>query len=100
MGTPERLLVALEVSVGLAAQFTVRDGHINDTVTGQDCSQAVQTFPVCVDPTANMYAWGGEYFCCAQGSTGIYPSLGYPFCQAGVSSVPTSLLATMVCVGC
>ena len=91
-------IVARQVSVDLVKKSYNRSRHTNSMAIGQDCNQLVQTFPVCVDPTANMYEWSSSYFCCAQGATGVIPNGGYPFCQTGDLSVPVSLLATMVCL--
>ena len=94
------LLLSWKLASDLVKLLLIWDRFTNAIVTGQDCKQNVETFPVCVDPTANMYDDGVShgYFCCAQGATGIKPLSGRPFCQIGDSSVPASRLATMVCL--
>lgn len=66
--------------------------------TPTSCYTQVETFPVCADPTANMYQMSGGFFCCVNGEIAVLPLTGWGgICVTADETVPVSLMATMVC---
>jgi hypothetical protein len=65
-----------------------------------DCSNTVNTLPICADPSWTLYIGNYYYFCCSSGQVGILPNPGSSvaagLCVDSNVSPAASVLATPV----